>query len=79
MATDMKALLQETARTLEQRLSEKHRALIGFDGFVDEIIRGRARSRSPGGHSDAASRFDNSVVNRCGSGSSLPSANSAMP
>ena len=38
MATDMKALLQETARTLEQRLSEKHRALIGFDGFVDEII-----------------------------------------
>lgn len=38
MTVDLKGLLETTADELEKRLGQKHRALIGFDGFVDEII-----------------------------------------
>lgn len=38
MASDLKALLLNTARLLDERLGQQQRALIGFDGFVDEII-----------------------------------------
>src|SRR5690606_10680155 len=41
-------MLLETARKLEERLGgEKPRALIGFDGFVDEIIDVVATRHSP--------------------------------
>ncbi len=39
MAQDLKAMLQQTARKPRRAARQrKHRALIGFDGFVDEII-----------------------------------------
>ncbi|MFO7319961.1 MAG: PfkB family carbohydrate kinase [Bacillota bacterium] len=48
MAADIQAMLLETARKLEERLGgEKPRALIGFDGFVDEIIDVVATRHSP--------------------------------
>lgn len=38
MTADLKGLLESTADALQERLGQKPKALIGFDGFVDEII-----------------------------------------
>ena len=46
MTSDLKAMLDRTADLLEQRRGQ-HRALIGFDGFVDEIIDVVATRHSP--------------------------------